>query len=426
MKTRLIIAVIVSVIMTFWAGSEEIDVEEFLTRIGVEQQVEIYPDLLSLYVYYDPNIAVAYNNIAYQEEVEEIIQRRIYETDYFAYVVEGFKSRFDEKRVTSYYHWVVSPVGEKITQMEMGVSNLNSAFEILEYGGYLEQNPPEDERVRLVQKIINIAGGQDKASSAIDEIRKGLYTGLQETVGNETPTVRFGIGEEQQTTNEMLLTTFLFTYREATNEELQEYVTVLEDQDTRWILDVLHTIYVEMVNTLCREIAIETGPYFRKASSEILSQMEKLDFESYRLSHNEFDVFFPTEPEKMVQEIPTTGESLDITIWQVIFDDLGANFLVSFNRYPKELVETQSAYTLLDNAVYGMLGDDKILISNDRISLNGTPGYDIRAFTHNGMLTVRNTVYLAGDRLFQVIFYGPTYIADQQKIKDFFRSFRIK
>ncbi len=93
--------------------------EEFLTLIGVKPQSDLYSQLISIYVQYNPNRAIPLNYPEQSSEVSRIVDEAITGVDYFSRVVQGFALIYDEKRIAPYESWARTATGKRIVKMEM-------------------------------------------------------------------------------------------------------------------------------------------------------------------------------------------------------------------------------------------------------------------------------------------------------------------
>ncbi|MBA7650282.1 hypothetical protein ES703_58085 [subsurface metagenome] len=223
----------------------------------------------------------------------------------------------------------------------------------------------------------------------------------------------------------MTITTFLYTYRDATDEELALYLEFLEEKDSRWVLDTLKAVYQEMIREVCVQIGREAGPYFETAAEEYLARVDGLSFERYEVDEGVFAVALPKDPERAVQTVPAEAGYIEIVFYMCEYQELGLVFSASFNVYPEAVVQRQTAYDLLDNAMANMINQGQVLLSKEKISATGNPGYDVKISALNGMMFLRNTLYLAGNTLIQLIFFGPAYLTHHQKLDLFFNSFHL-
>ena len=425
MKYIIKIAAFFLCIVTAPISANEKKTEEFLTLIGAKKQVELYPHLLSMYIQFNPNIAVALNNEAVQEKVSAIVENKIFNMDYFTYVVKRFSRIYNKERIASYQEWAQSDLGKRITQIEMDASSVESSFMILTYSETLKENPPEEKRVELIERIAAITGSSEEARVTIKSIGEGIYSGLKEAVKKDIYIRAPHKGDIPQGLDEILITTFLYTYRDVSDKDLAAYIIVLEDEDTQWLLTSLRGIYKEMITEVCEQIGQEIWPYFEQAAAKYLTKIDGFIYKSYTIDSGGFTVAFPKKPQKEVQTIPSEAGDIELTMYHAVYEELGASFFASFNVYPDTVIEKRYPYVVLDNSVAGMAGEGKTLISKEKTSIAGNPGYDVRISVLNGMMLMRNTIYLVGNKLIQIMFYGPAYIADHSKLDSFFKAFQL-
>ena len=104
-------------------------------------------------------------------------------------------------------------------------------------------------------------------------------------------------------------------------------------------------------------------------------------------------------------------------------EEMGINYLASYNTYPEAVFQKAGPSEILDDTVQGMLTQGAELIHTKNITFSGIPGLDVRMNVLNGMMTIRTKFFIKDRFLYQLLFYGPTYIADHDSIDAFLDSF---
>jgi hypothetical protein len=397
----------------------------FLASIGVEEQMSVYPQLLSLYIQYNPNLGLALNMGVDREVLAKKINGIVTETNYFAEAVERFGKVYDEKRAAFYLQWVATDLGRKITEMEKLSSAPDAAYLIMAYGAVIGQSPPSKKRIELVTRLARRTGGGREASELIYQIESGVVAGLREKLQDEVhirPAVQ---SPNQALLDDAVLTSSLYTYQNATDEELAEYVAILEHKDMVWCLDQLGVVFRDLVYTVSREVGLISAPFFKDSSRRFVVAFDGLDYTISRIELEGFTVAFPKSPNLQQESIPSDDGVVPMSIYYTSYDDLATSFYASTSTYPQAVVDRKSPYDFLDDVVVGMIGQDKVLVEKRTISMGTIPGYEIRLSVYNGMMLMRSMVFLEDDVLTQITFFAPAYIHFHPKSDEFFQAFDL-
>ena len=397
--------------------------ERFLTSIGVEAQTQAYPQLLSLYIQYNPNLALPLHMGAGRDALAEKINSIITGTNYFKETVDRFGEVYDEKRVAFYRQWVQTDVGRRITEMEKLASTPEAAYMILAYGATLGQSPPSDKRIELVTRIAQFTGGGAEASELVYQIESGVVAGLWEKLGNDVY-----IRPAAQTSNEALLddavvTSSLYAYQNATIDELVEYVKVLEHKDMEWCLDQLGGVLKNLMFAVSREIGLVGASFFRDSAQHFTETFERLDYSQSHIELEGFTVAFPKPPTLQEESLPSEDGVTLMSIYHASYDEIATSYYASTSTYPQSAVRDKSPNSVLDEVVTGMVGQDKLLIDRKTISLGAIHGYNVLMSAYNGMMLMRSMIFLQDNVLTQITFFAPAYIHFHQKADEFFSAF---
>ena len=137
-----------------------------------------------------------------------------------------------------------------------------------------------------------------------------------------------------------------------------------------------------------------------------------------------FTVLMPGEVASQTIKVNTAIGPIDFHMFSVEKKDM--EFLVAYNDYPDSIIEGTSPDSLLTSARNGAVGalQGQLLIEII-ISSDGYPGRQIMIEGPSGETTVQSRMFLAGNRLYQVLV---TSMKEKKFLKDveiFFDSFKI-
>lgn len=166
---------------------------------------------------------------------------------------------YDQRRVAGVRKHLTSPLGEKMTRLEISSSAPAALDAMLEYAKKLQDSPPDDARVAVMTELDQASHTTELTVAMQLEIFRtvvrvmGAYAAEQgdaqfiEDMLEQTIEAMSGkIWEEAQA---MTLISFLYTYREASDAELRTYIDMHQDTDMQWYLALSSSA---LINALSR------------------------------------------------------------------------------------------------------------------------------------------------------------------------------
>lgn len=142
-----------------------------------------------------------------------------------------------------------------------------------------------------------------------------------------------------------------------------------------------------------------------------------------------FAVEFPSEPERMTQNVPTEVGDIEMVYYQSMSSSGEVVYMVSYNDYPAELVKKGDPDNMLEEGKNGALGTitNAKVISSKKIKYDDNPGIEFYATgdSQGYGVAVKARMYLVGNRLYQVMILGLEGAADEDAMDDFLDTFRL-
>jgi hypothetical protein len=134
----------------------------------------------------------------------------------------------------------------------------------------------------------------------------------------------------------------------------------------------------------------------------------------------EFSVKLPSEPKASTQEVDTAVGKVTMHMFTVETNSGATAFMVIYSDYPSAL----DPATAVDGAITGEVGSFKgKIVADKKVTLNGWPG---RTVTIEGAdVNCLSSAYMAGNRLYQVMFATSKGEAIPSDGTDFIASFQI-
>lgn len=135
----------------------------------------------------------------------------------------------------------------------------------------------------------------------------------------------------------------------------------------------------------------------------------------------------PYTLKETTQTLNTQAGKIDIHIFAS--EQGGQSLMVLYSDYPANLVKASDPEKIYDGGRDGAVANVKgQLVSESRIWLYGSPGREILIKTKasNGQdATVRDRIYLVGNRLYQVMAVVPSEKENSSEITSFLDSFKL-
>lgn len=165
--------------------------------------------------------------------------------DIYARVISTLLDNFNREKLLKVIEFSGSPLGKKMTEFEVEAGNLDAAAKMAAFFNEIKFNPPQPRRMDLVKELNSATGSSEKAleiSLAISSVFAKAKVQLL------PPQKRYSTGElelQLRQKKEMLRPAleaqteqvFLYTYRNATDGELSEYIDLIKSDAVKWFND---------------------------------------------------------------------------------------------------------------------------------------------------------------------------------------------
>jgi len=164
--------------------------------------------------------------------LEESFDVRQAEKDLSAFLLAST----DEPYLRDMLRWLESPLARKITREETNASGAESRAEMLRYLADLQDNPPSQQRIELIQGVEQATHMAELTADILIEVMMGML----EATNAALPADRQGVPEEAYREIDGLRTTIesglreqmvlesYYTYRNITDAELAAYIGFYE------------------------------------------------------------------------------------------------------------------------------------------------------------------------------------------------------
>lgn len=148
-------------------------------------------------------------------------------------------------------------------------------------------------------------------------------------------------------------------------------------------------------------------------------------WKEFRSEAGAFSAQFPGTPKETTTDLDTAVGAIKLHSYTL--EKGGIAYSVQYNDYPESVTQA-GADVLLGGAIEGMTEDsDYTLLDQSNITLGEVPGREVKLSKSPENFIVRNRVYLAGARLYQVMVVVPKNkeTASAKDVEQFLGSFKI-
>ena len=187
-----------------------------------------------------------------------------YDPEFLRTSMASFMQRsFDEQQARAALAWLRSPLGVRITHLEIEADTPEGSRRINAYGSEMLRHPPTQIRADLINRLMESSGvGEEGAEVAV-----AFYTGFigamqnvlpeEQRVSSEDLARKMAAMKQQMTKAEGEAQVFAhyYIYRNLSDEELSRYVAFAESPAGRWSHRAIHRALVATITQASARMA---------------------------------------------------------------------------------------------------------------------------------------------------------------------------
>lgn len=170
-------------------------------------------------------------------------------------VVEYLGQTYDKDRYTALVELLQSPLAKRMTALEVATGTPEEFQTMLQYAAGLATKPPSAKRVALVAELDKVSHATElTATLQIETLRSMLgafasYSPAEESATREKLNHIVNGGREQivTTAHQLVIVSYLYTYRDVSDEDLSKYITIYRNADLQWYLDTASSALVKAI-----------------------------------------------------------------------------------------------------------------------------------------------------------------------------------
>jgi hypothetical protein len=157
----------------------------------------------------------------------------------------------------------------------------------------------------------------------------------------------------------------------------------------------------------------------------LVSGRDTDDWVSFSPKGGKFTVKMPAKPKDTSQEIDSAVGKLKVNMYMYEEGNAGV-YMVAYTDYPEDSVTEENVKDVLAGAESGGIkGVKGKLIKSKAIKLGKYPGREVTYTVPAIKGTAKSRIFVAGDRLYQVVALGNEEFMGSEEIDFFFGSFKI-
>lgn len=256
-------------------------IDRVLQLSGAKKQLEEIPD------YFDAQ-SVQYQTKMKPEvytKVRQIMEDAFRSETLYQAVVNYFKDNFDRQKLITVLDWLEFPLTKKMSQLEVESSSVEAIQEMKKFAAGLQNNPPTQERLALVQELDKVVGASDTAVGAM----LAMYQTLIKTMNPFFPPeeqLKEGQLEEQLNKAKMqlqsvskdnTLISFLYTYRSVSDDELRRYIDFYKTDTGSWFTKMANEALIKAVEKCSEDMGNKMARMISQPSPKELETVSQKD-----------------------------------------------------------------------------------------------------------------------------------------------------
>ncbi|HET7874257.1 MAG TPA: hypothetical protein VFN71_01930 [Methylomirabilota bacterium] len=176
-----------------------------------------------------------------------------------------FRADYDAEHVAAALTWFRSPVGRKMARLESQAAAPDAAPALREFESELAAKPPSSERFVLINRVAEAQNQPDFFFDAVRGLAGGIAKGVDRVQATELASRLYELeqtagtlaGQTRAYIDRETFILLLFTYREARDAELDQYMRFLRSDAGRWHSRTLQQGVIEALDASGEKAVVE-------------------------------------------------------------------------------------------------------------------------------------------------------------------------
>lgn len=200
-----------------------------------------------------------------QASIDRVLAKSLRHEALYGLVRDAFIPQIDRTNLEATAAWLRSPLGRRITVLEVTASDPSSEQKIADYAARLEANQPPHHRLQLIGHLDWVMGSIDSSADLYATLSRGVAKAFS-AAGPPERRLRPGQIEEQVAEirarirgplSAIHIAAQLYAYRDLTDDELAAYVVFASSDAGRWYNAAMHKALVSAVGRIVEQTATE-------------------------------------------------------------------------------------------------------------------------------------------------------------------------
>jgi Domain of unknown function (DUF4124) len=200
-----------------------------------------------------------------QASIDRVLSKSLRHETLYGLLREAFIPLVDRTNLEASAAWLRSPLGRRITMLEVSTSDPGFEQKLADYATELKANRPSDRRVELIWRLDWVMGSSESSADLFATLSRGVAKAVS-AAGPPERRLRPGQIEEQVAEirarvrgpiSAMQHTATLYAYRDLTDDELTAYVVFSSSDAGRWYNVAMHKAMASAVGRAVEQTATE-------------------------------------------------------------------------------------------------------------------------------------------------------------------------
>ena len=184
--------------------------------------------------------------------------------------IEMFSQRADTERLQQVAQWLRGPLGSRMTALEVAATRPDAEPALREFMAQLQAAPPSPARLELAKRLSEATDAPDAALRLMTAMVQGMADAFDAARDDGTSASRQEVEaalaqlrSQREIVVQGILVKLLFTYRDASEQELSDYAAFWESDLGRWFnglsVDAFTTSLTGASTAMAQELAPLAG-----------------------------------------------------------------------------------------------------------------------------------------------------------------------
>lgn len=179
-------------------------------------------------------------------------------------VLALIQAHYDNKQGSAYLQRLQSPLSKKIAELERGTNNPGNRDEFTAFAQALKGKPAAAKRIKQIERLDKATRITDFGVDLQAAFFKAVFTAVNPVMDED---MRVGDSEMEKMVKEVRQSfsdaykegtqlSYLYTFRNLSDQELEEYIKQCESSDYRWGVQLLGNAMISALNQAAERAAL--------------------------------------------------------------------------------------------------------------------------------------------------------------------------